>query len=336
MHIAIIRLSALGDIVNSLFVLDFIKEAYPDATVDWITEEAFAPLLERHPLIDSVRTVALKRAKRERSLAVLKETVASLRRLPRYDRVIDLQGLIKSAVIGKLTGSDVHGFDRESLREGAAAWFYKSRSHIPYRENAMLRTAKIVSDALSLEITREAILAKKPAFDLQPLKPELRQLLAADTPNILFTLGSSWPSKVYPKEQFAQVADMLEGNVILVWGSPEEQQMAAHIQAEVPRCRVAPKLPLYELMQLIGHADLTIGNDSGPTHMAWAMNRPSITLFGPTPAYKMMFRTPINMAIESHSKVDPLKLDRNDFSITEIAPKTIVRAAQQLLETSRP
>jgi heptosyltransferase-1 len=334
-HIAIIRLSALGDIVNSLFILDFIKEVYPDATIDWITEEAFAPLLEQHPLIDNVRTVALKRAKKERSLTVLKETIASLRSLPRYDRVIDLQGLIKSAVIGKFTGSDVHGFDRESLREGLAAWFYKSHSHILYRENAMLRTAKIVSDALSLEITRETLLAKKPAFGLHSLKPELRELMDGSEPNIVFTLGSSWPSKVYPKEHFAELAAMLEGNIILVWGSPEEQQMAAYIRERVPRCSIAPKLSIYELLQLISHADLTIGNDSGPTHMAWAQNRPSITLFGPTPAYKMMFQTPINVAIESDSEIDPMKLDREDFSITTIAPETIAETAKKLLEASR-
>ncbi len=336
MQIAIIRLSALGDIVNSLFILDFIKSAHPDATIDWITEEAFAPLLREHPLIDNVRTVALKRAKKTRSFAVLKETVAALRSLPPYDCVIDLQGLIKSAVIGKLTGSPLHGFDRESLREGAAAWLYTSHSHIPYRENAMLRTAKIVSDALSLEITREALLTKQPAFDLQPLRPELQALLESDTPNIVFTLGSSWPSKVYPKERFAELAALLEGNILLVWGSPEEQEMAAYIRERVTRCRIAPKLSIYELMQLIGHAELTVGNDSGPTHMAWAMNRPSITLFGPTPAYKMMFETPINVAIESDSKVDPMKLNREDFSITTIAPETVAAAARRLLKVSLP
>jgi len=331
-QIAIIRLSALGDIVNSLFILDFIKSAHPDATIDWITEEAFAPLLREHPLINNVRTVTLKRAKKMRSFAVLKETIASLRSLPPYDCVIDLQGLIKSAVIGKLTGSPLHGFDRESLREGAAAWLYNSHSHIPYRENAMLRTAKIVSDALSLAITREALLAKKPAFALEPLKPELQGLLENDVPNIVFTLGSSWPSKVYPKEHFAELAALLEGNLILVWGSPEEQEMAAYIQEHVPRSRIAPRVSIYELMQLIGHADLTVGNDSGPTHMAWAMNRPSITLFGPTPAFKMMFETPINLAIESDSKVDPMKLNREDFSISTIAPDAVAKRARILLE----
>jgi heptosyltransferase I len=335
LRIAIVRLSALGDIVNSLFILDAIKARYSDAQIEWITEEAFAPLLRRHPLIDAVHTVAIKKAKKERSFAMLRETVRGLRALGSFDRIIDLQGLVKSAVVARLIGPTVHGFDRESLREGAAAWLYRATSHIPYRENAMLRTAKITSDALGFVLDRDAILQKPSAFPLEPLAEPLQTLFDPQQPNIILTLGSSWASKVWPTEHFAALCELLETNLILVWGNEAEQTMADAIHAAVPATRIAPKLDLYELMQLIGHADLVIGNDSGPTHMAWAMNRPSITLFGPTPAYKMMFETPINRAIESPSKVDPLRLNRNDRSIREITPESVAAAARELLAQSR-
>lgn len=331
MRIAIVRLSALGDIVNSLFAIEAIKKAYPHAQIEWICEEAFAPLLQVHPDIDAVHAVAIKRAKKSRSYAMLRNTVMLLRALGSFDVIIDLQGLVKSAVVSRLIGPNVHGFDRDSLRESAAAWFYKSKTHIPYRENAMLRTAKIVSDALDLEIDREAILNKAPALPLQELPSHLQNLRSTTYKTVLFTLGSSWPSKVYPKEQFAELASLLGGHIVLLWGNEAEEEMATYIHQQCPEAIVAPKLSLVDLMQLIGYSDLIIGNDSGPTHMAWAMNRPSITLFGPTPAYKMMFETPINIAIESPSSVDPLKLNRNDMSIKEIPAEQIAGIAQRLL-----
>jgi heptosyltransferase-1 len=329
-RIAIVRLSALGDIVNSLFILSFIKKAYPDALIDWVSEEAFAPLIGHHPDIHRVITVAIKRAKRERSFTVLTETIKTLRNLDYYDHIIDLQGLMKSATVARLIGKNVHGFDKESLREGFAARFYATHSHIPYRENAMLRTAKIVSDALSLNIDRDALLHKVPAFDPVVLPEHLRFLFTeADT--IVITMGSSWPAKVYPKEQMFEVIQALKKPTVLVWGSPQEQSDATFIARQYAQATVAPKLTLVELMQVINEAALVIGNDSGPTHMAWMQNRPSITLFGPTPAYKMMFETAINIAIESYSTVDPLKLDRHDFSIKTIPPASVAEKAKELL-----
>jgi len=330
-RIAIIRLSALGDIVNSLFVLPFIKERYPDAQIDWICEEAFASFVEHHPLIDAVHTVAIKRAKKERSLPLLMQTINELRALGPYDHIIDLQGLLKSALTAKAVGKNVHGFDKESLREGVAALLYTSHTHIPYRENAMIRTAKIVSDALRLDITKEDILAKEPAFDDIALSDDLKALFDPDQKNIVITLGSSWPAKVYPKEQFLETIKLLDGHFILVWGSEEERNVAEYIIEADPACVMAPRLSLTELTKLISHADMLIGNDSGPTHMAWMQGRPSITLFGPTPAYKMMFETPINLAIESASVIDPMKLDREDYSIGTITPQEIARVSRELL-----
>lgn len=331
MRIAIIRLSALGDIINSLFILHYIKAKYPDARIDWICEEAFATLLERHPLINTVHPVAIKRAKQEHSPALLVQTIRQLRSLGPYDSIIDLQGLLKSAIVARTIGGHVHGFDKESLREGVAAWFYSSHSHIPYRENAIVRTAKIISDAFNLTITYENLLHKPPAFKTGELSTQLQALLNPSQKNIVFTLGSSWPSKVYPKTLFLKAANLLTENIILVWGSEQEYEDAQFIAAGCNHCQVAPKLSLYELIQLITHVDLTIGNDSGPTHMAWMQNRPSITLFGPTPANKMMFATPINLAIESDSKIDPLKLNREDYSIQTISPASIVEKAKHLL-----
>ena len=93
---------------------------------------------------------------------------------------------------------------------------------------------------------------------------------------------------------------------------------------------LAPKLSLVELISFISSMDLVIGNDTGPTHMAWAQNIPSITLFGPTTT-RMIYETPINIGIKSSSKVDINKIDKNDFSIEDIKVSDILHNAKELL-----
>ncbi|MBN2782398.1 MAG: lipopolysaccharide heptosyltransferase I, partial [Campylobacterales bacterium] len=95
--IAIVRLSALGDIVNSAVVLQFIKQKYPESSIEWITEEVFAPLLQNHPLINKVHTINLKKLKKEKNLKNLIITILKIKNLGEFDIIIDMQGLLKSS-----------------------------------------------------------------------------------------------------------------------------------------------------------------------------------------------------------------------------------------------
>jgi heptosyltransferase-1 len=92
-------------------------------------------------------------------------------------------------------------------------------------------------------------------------------------------------------------------------------------------------MSLNDLKSTIKHADLVIGNDTGPTHMAWGFNKPSITLFGPTPVSRV-YQTPINKVLKSPSVVNPFKLNKKDFSITEIKESAVVELAYSLLNDS--
>jgi heptosyltransferase-1 len=94
--------------------------------------------------------------------------------------------------------------------------------------------------------------------------------------------------------------------------------------------KVMPKMDLNSLKALIAHTDLLIGNDTGPTHMAWALNKPSITLFGPTPVSRV-YQTDINKVVKSASIVNPFKLNKQDYSINEIDENEIIELAKALL-----
>ncbi|MEA1920292.1 MAG: lipopolysaccharide heptosyltransferase I [Campylobacterota bacterium] len=325
LRIALVRLSALGDIVNSAIVLQMITKHYPYAQIEWITEEAFAPLIENHPLLHAVHAVPIKRIKKERNFSLLKKTVHQLRNLGSFDHIIDMQGLIKSAVVARLIGKNVHGFNRHSTREHLASLFYASTSAIAYEVNIIRRNAGVLADAIGFSIDDTDILNKTPLF-----KPQERPQSLSEHKNIAMVIGASWPSKIYPKENVIELCKALHAHCHIIWGSDDEYAEARWIASHCKNASVAPKMNLTQLLNFIGHCDLTIGNDTGPTHMAWAMNRPSITLFGPTNS-RMIYETAMNIAIESESMVDVRHINKNDFSIATIPAETIAQKAKELL-----
>ncbi|MEA3523767.1 MAG: lipopolysaccharide heptosyltransferase I [Campylobacterota bacterium] len=324
-RIALVRLSALGDIVNSSIALQLIKRHYPDAQIEWITEEAFAPLIENHPLLHKVHIVPIKRIKKEKNFTLLKETISYLKKLGSFDTIIDMQGLIKSAVVARFVGKNVHGFDADSTRESLASFFYKTTTNIAYEENIIHRNCRVVADALDFTINDEDILNKKPLFKLQKRPNSLHV-----KKNIAIVIGASWACKIYPKEQIVALCNSLKHRCHILWGSDSEYKNALWIADHCNNVIVAPKMNLTALINFIGHCELTIGNDTGPTHMAWAMNRASITLFGPTNS-RMMYETPINIALESDTLVDVRHINKNDFSIGTISPNLIAQKAKELL-----
>jgi len=326
-RIAIVRLSALGDIVNTAVVLQFINKQFPHAKLEWITEEVFAPLLQNHPLVYSTHGINLKKLKKQRSFSLLKETIVNLRSLGEFDIVIDIQGLIKSAIVTRLISNNTHGFDKNSTREGLASLLYKTTSEIAYDANIVKRNCFVVSDALGFEINDEMLLKKDRVFPHAKAYPHPK----SDKQNIAIVFGASWESKKYPKESIVKLCNELKQNCLIIWGDEAEKKDGMWICENSSYATLAPKLSLVELVSFIGSCDLLIGNDTGPTHMAWAQNIPSITLFGPTTT-RMIYETPKNIGIKSPSKVDIFKIDKNDFSIKEIKVKTIVEKAEELLK----
>jgi heptosyltransferase-1 len=330
MRIAIVKLSALGDIVHAMVALQFIKEQLPDSRIDWIVEERFAGVLECNPDLNQILTVNLKALKADKSrfFAEFKKIRAFADR--HYDLVIDAQGLLKSAIVARLTGKKIAGFAADSIREKAASWFYDKKIHCAYNANTIDRNARVLSRPLGFEIGREHILNKKPfLFYRNPLP--LDDYLAQDRKNIVLVIGSTWDSRNYPAEGYVKVAEALKQNCLVVWGSDQEKARAEWMAAQSGYIKVVPRLDLNSLKALIACADLLIGNDTGPTHMAWALNRPSITIFGPTPVSRV-YQTDINRVVKSASMVNPYKLNKNDFSIREIDERVIIQQATMLIE----
>lgn len=330
MKIAIVKLSALGDIVHAMVALQFIKAYNPEIQIDWIVEKNFLPILENNPDINAIYPVNLKALKKDKKLFC--SELKNIRQLfaNNYDLVIDAQGLIKSAIAAKLIGKKVAGFNKNSIREKLAAYFYTIKIDCPYHENTIDRNAKILSTPLGFAITPEQIHDKKVFLFFQDKSPDLEDYFSKQKKNIIFVIGSTWESRNYPKDKFLEVAEKLQQNCLVVWGNAAEQEKANWLADNSQFIQILPKLDLNDLKAAIAKADLVIGNDTGPTHIAWGLNIPAIVLFGCTPVSRV-YQTKINKVLKSPSVVNPYKLNKEDYSIAQIEVSQVVKLAEQLL-----
>ena len=327
MKICIVKLSAMGDIIHAMVALQYIKKAIPDVTIDWLVEKSFVQVLQNNPHINNILPVHLKGIKSKETSIVEQYKLIKKYAFNNYDVVLDAQGLMKSAlatwIMGeRIVGSFTAGFSKDSIREKPASWFYRKKVSISYDRNTIDRNAKVLSEPLGFKISNEDILNKEPFLFTNETFDEKNY--------IVFVVGSTWESRNYPKEKFLEVAQCLQEKVIVVWGNKDEENKAKWLEENSEFISIAPKGNLEKLKAIIKNSKLLIGNDTGPTHMAWGFNVPSITIFGPTPINRI-YITDINKAIKSDSPVNHYKLDKNDFSICEIKASDVVEIAKGLI-----
>jgi len=331
--IAIIKLSALGDIVHAMLGLQILKKHFPNLQIDWIVEESFAEVLRNNHDIDNILCLNLKRLKKSPSKIFIELKKIRKYKKNSYDLIIDAQGLIKSGLCTFLLGKNSVGFDKNSIREKLASIFYKQKISLAYDENTIIRNLTIFLEPFDIEFNKNMILDKKPFLGFKNEDKIIYDYLSKKNPkkqkNIIFIIGATWESRCYPKEQLLKLAFLLKENILIAWGNEEEKTRALWLEKHCEFVKALPKLDLNSLKAIISKCDLLIGNDTGPTHLAWGLNVPSITLFGPTPVSRV-YETISNKVLKSASKVNHFKLDKNDFSISQIQEKDINTLAKKL------
>ncbi|MGL2745682.1 lipopolysaccharide heptosyltransferase I [Helicobacter pylori] len=333
MKIAIVRLSALGDIIVGAVFLAAIKECLPNAQIEWFVDERFGAILEHSPYIDKLHPIALKSALTTFNPLKIFKLFKSLRAYE-YDIVIDMQGLIKSALITQMLKAPKKvGFDYASAREGLSAFFYSQKVSIAYNEPVLKRNFTLLSHALNLpkkEIS-EGLSSRSKAFSYQD-SPKIDALnLNENKPKILFVLETSKINKTYPIERFKELALMLENfQICLLWHADEEKATALYGALKNQRdVLLLPKLTLNEVKALLFKMDVIIGGDTGITHLAWALQKPSITLYGNTPMERFKLESPINVSLTGNSNAN---YHKKDFSIQNIEPKKIKECVLNILK----
>ncbi|GAA9368076.1 lipopolysaccharide heptosyltransferase I [Helicobacter pylori] len=333
MKIAIVRLSALGDIIVSAVFLAVIKERFTNAQIEWFVDERFSAILEHSPYIDKLHPIALKSTLTTFNPLKIFKLFKSLRAYE-YDIVIDMQGLIKSALITQMLKAPKKvGFDCTSAREGLSAFFYSQKVSIAYNEPVLKRNFTLLSHALNLpkkEIS-ESLSSRSKVFSYQD-SPKIDALnLNKNKPKILFVLETSKINKTYPIEHFKELALALENfQICLLWHASEDKATALYHALKNQRdVLLLPKLTLNEVKALLFKMDLIIGGDTGITHLAWALQKPSITLYGNTPMERFKLESPINVSLTGNSNAN---YHKKDFSIQSIEPKKIKECVLNILK----
>ncbi len=317
----------------SAVFLAAIKERFIDAQIEWFVDERFSAILEHSPYIDKLHPIALKSALTTLNPLKIFKLFKSLRAYE-YDIVIDMQGLIKSALITQMLKAPKKvGFDYASAREGLSAFFYSQKVSIAYDEPILKRNFTLLSHALNLpknEIS-EGLSSRFKVFSYQD-SPQINALnLNQNKPKILFVLETSKTNKTYPIERFKELALALENfQICLLWHADEDKANALY-GALKNQCDVLllPKLTLNEVKALLFKMDVIIGGDTGITHLAWALQKPSITLYGNTPMERFKLESPINVSLTGNSNAN---YHKKDFSIQNIEPKKIKECVLNILK----
>jgi heptosyltransferase-1 len=286
MNALLIKMSSMGDIFHTFPAITDLARFRPEIKLDWVVEEGLADIAGWHPAIHRVVPVGLRRWMRQRDMKSWQEfsTWKQSFRVTPYDVLIDAQGLLKSAVIGRFAHTGLrHGYDHASAREPLACLFYDQRHSIARTLHAAQRTRQLFGKVFDYE----------PGI---PLHFGLQQRFARvgkDHRKLIFVIGTSWVTKLWSPDHWQSLVHLAtEGDfaVELIWGSVDEQHLAQSIAAQCPGVVCSPRrLSITEVAERLASVAGVVGLDTGFTHLAGALETPTIGLFGPT--------SPINVGL---------------------------------------
>jgi lipopolysaccharide heptosyltransferase I len=291
MKILIVKLGSIGDIVHTLPTLAAIRRQLPLSEISWVVERRSAEVLRDNPAIDNLIEIDTKAMRRVRMSG---ETLLAPRwqfhqlRASSFDLTIDFQGLIKSALISRLSRSGRrYGFARPALREGASRFLNHRQVKVPLDTHVIVKNLLLASGALGIELDTDPATFE---FPLGPAENHRREAASVLPPNgapfAILNPGGGWVTKLWSAERFGRLADALwaeHGLHSLVSYGPGEQQLAERVVAasESGKARTV-SLSLKGFYELTKVAEVYIGGDTGPTHLAVAARTPVVGLFGPT------------------------------------------------------
>lgn len=285
----IIKTSSLGDVVHMLPAISDAQKQIPELTFDWVVEKGFAEIPAWHPTIDTVIPVSIRQWRKSPlskstrlEFSVFK---TAIKKAP-YTKVIDAQGLIKSAVLTRFAQGEIWGYDKHSITEALASRFYHQCVSVPFKEHAITRNRLVLAKSLGYSIDNLELnygIANNPLF--QNSLDELQQNLLIPQKTIIALHGTSRKDKEWPIEhwdKFIKIVEQSDYTVLLPWGNPEEKSRAQHLVNKNQKAIILPPCSLTTLAGLIQNADAVIGMDTGLMHVAAAFDKKGVALYPAT------------------------------------------------------
>ncbi len=345
MRILIVKLGSIGDIVHTLPALAAIRKALPRSEISWVVEHRAAEILRDNPLLDrliEVDTKALRRGLMSgETLRAPRQQLRQLR-VSAFDLALDFQGLIKSASIARLSGARrVFGFSRDSLREPASRILISRSIPISKNSHVIRKNLTLASGALGISISDQPADLEFPIATNSAHQAEA--LNAADgTDFAILNPGGGWPTKLWSAERFGRLADELwlhYGLHSLVTHGPGEAQLAETVlQASQSGKARAVNVSLKGFYELAKRAQVYVGGDTGPTHLAIAAGAPIVGLFGPTEWWRNGSLRPTDICVERvdiDCRTDCHRRACSKWICMDIELERVFQAVAQRLETAR-
>lgn len=284
MKILLIKMSSMGDIFHTFPAITELKALHPQAEIHWVVEDSFKEIAAWHPAVSKIIPIHLRRWMKERklsSLAEFKQWKSHLQ-TEAYDIVVDAQGLLKSSLIARAALSrTIHGYDRHSARESISHWFYDRRHRVNKNQHAVQRTRQLFGKIFGYTSAEHINFGINQNFShVQKISNKL-----------IFIIGTSWVTKLWSTsewQQLTQIALDSGFNIEIIWGSAEEQAIAQKIIDVCPGAtRPAERMSITAVAEKLVEAAGVIGLDTGFSHLAGALETPTIAIYGPTSPTKV-------------------------------------------------
>jgi heptosyltransferase I len=372
-HILIVKLGSIGDLIHTLPALAAIRRAMPEAEISWVVEERSAEILRSNEMIDNLIEIDTRSLRGgmviEEILLSASRQVKELRKF-KFDISIDFQGLLKSAMIGKLSGAKRRwGFSREALREPASRLLLTDVVEVPAGIHVIRKNLALAAGALNIEVPDEDFefpistsaghVAEAEAIieAAQCGSPRVSKGVTSnlnDTP--LLTRGlpqhrddfavlnpaGGWVTKLWHPEKFGALADRLwedRGLASIVATGPHEIELAEKVAANSRSGKLTLSQPsLKGFYELVGRARVYVGGDTGPTHIAVAAGAPVVGLFGPTEWWRNGSPNPDDICVERNDidcRVDCHRRTCSKWICMDSDVETVLAAVRRRLQTGQ-
>jgi heptosyltransferase-1 len=341
LRVLVMRLSAMGDILHALPAVTALREAHPEWYIGWAVEPQWKPLLAAEcatsrgpamPLVDRVHIVPARRWARALFNPVTLRDVRRVRhelQQEHYDVCVDLQGAFRSALIAKWAQAP-RIIGEDAPRESIARPFFTERVK-SHGVHVIVQAIEVMN-----AVAGDALPVRLPWLPIDEAAET--KAAAIPTPFVLLNPGAGWGAKRWPADRYAEVATQLHhaGYTVVVNAGPGEESLAQEISALSKNTAALLRTTIAELISITRRAALVIGGDTGPVHLASALDIPVVGIFGPTdPARNGPFGGCFRVLRHPESKRDHTRHAAPEAGLLTITSGDVIRAAMELLGGSQ-
>ena len=339
-RLLVVRLGAMGDILHALPAVTALRVAHPGWVIDWVVEPRWQALFAAEdslgrvvsqPLVDRIHFAPTREW---RKAPLSEKTLREIKLLRRtllggdYDAVLDLQGAIRSAVVGRMAKCR-RLIGEEEPRERPARWLYSERV-VTHGQHVIEQDVELAAAVAGDELT--------PATPRLPADPAAEvwadQVLSPSQSAVLINPGAGWGAKRWPVERYSSVAKDLiaKGLRVVVNAGPGELPLAETITQATDGAAIPLTCSLHQLISLTRRVGLVIAGDTGPLHLACALGRPVVGIYGPTdPSRNGPFGTRFKVLRSPESRRDHTRHEAPEAGLLTISPDDVLSAATELL-----